>query len=196
LAPSKILALRAVVEVLGLDLALLEEEDGEPLVPSLARARVTRVGLLTLESSFAAVPRPFVLLTRDAGANRPRVNPLTRAPVAPIAPVRIGVTVAVHQEELPAVEAQPTPTKPPLVRGVGRHNRVTHPAADASPLLYPTAVGVRVHDLADVVEVLGVLLPNYLDLVLQGVCLSLRMLIPESSSLRCAFVCLGPELPR
>ena len=102
----------------------------------------------------------------DAGANRPRVNPLTRAPVAPIAPVRIGVTVAVHQEELPTVEAQPTPTKPPLVRGVGRHNRVTDSAADASPLLYPPAVGVRAHDLADVVEVLGILLPNYLDLVL------------------------------
>ena len=29
LAPSKVLALRAVVEVLGLDLALLEEEDGK-----------------------------------------------------------------------------------------------------------------------------------------------------------------------
>src|SRR5918994_162143 len=49
LAPSKVLALRAVVEVLGLDLALLEEEDGKVIVPPLTRVR-TR-GLLTSQSS-------------------------------------------------------------------------------------------------------------------------------------------------
>ena len=43
LAPSKVLALRAVVEVLGLDLALLEEEDGEVIVPPLTRVRTRRL---------------------------------------------------------------------------------------------------------------------------------------------------------
>ena len=38
LAPSKVLALRAVVEVLGLDPALLEEEDGKVIVPLSTRA--------------------------------------------------------------------------------------------------------------------------------------------------------------
>ena len=43
LAPSKVLALRAVVEVLGLDLALLEEEDGKVIVPPLTRTHPRRL---------------------------------------------------------------------------------------------------------------------------------------------------------
>jgi hypothetical protein len=39
LAPSKVLALRAVVEVCTLRWALLEEENGEVLVPPHTRAR-------------------------------------------------------------------------------------------------------------------------------------------------------------
>jgi hypothetical protein len=38
LPPSEVRALRAVVEVLGLDPALLEEEDGKVIVPLSTRA--------------------------------------------------------------------------------------------------------------------------------------------------------------